>query len=87
MQANTHFKILSVRLPETELRRFKGIAAKRGVNLQTAVYQALQVWASPLKTARSRSLGSLKGSLKGFDFEGLMRRQREEELKKEERWS
>jgi hypothetical protein len=41
MSASEQLKILSVRQPEQEVRRFKSIAAKRGVSLQEAVLEAL----------------------------------------------
>jgi predicted DNA binding CopG/RHH family protein len=41
MSASKQLKILSVRLPEQEVRTFKSIAAQRGVSLQEAVHEAL----------------------------------------------
>ncbi|MGH9345178.1 MAG: ribbon-helix-helix protein, CopG family, partial [Terriglobia bacterium] len=44
MPASQRLKVLSVRLPEPEVRRVKSIAARRGISLQEAVRQALEAW-------------------------------------------
>ncbi len=87
MPASKHLRVLSVRLPETELRRIKSLAAERGVSLQDAVHQALDNWAtSPTKTP-PESLNALEGSLANIDVESLMRAEREAELNKDRRSS
>lgn len=87
MPASKHLKILSVRMPDSELRRIKSLAAERGVSLQEAVRQALDVWASPaLPTRAARPFESFRGILADTDLEGMMRRDREAELAKDRRW-
>ena len=39
-------KLLAVRLPEAEKRRIKSLAASRGLSLQEAIRQAIELWAS-----------------------------------------
>ena len=75
--------MLSVRLPEPELRRIKSLAASRGVTLQEAVYQALQVWASHRRLQAPPPLDALEGSLADVDVEKLMRQDRKAELAKD----
>lgn len=87
MSASKHSKVLSVRLPEVELRRFKSLAAARGVSVQDAVHQALDIWAMSLGTAHSQPLAALEGSLAEIDVEKMMRSEREAELAKDRRWS
>ncbi len=84
MQAS---KQLSVRLPEPELRRLKSLAASRGVTLQEAVHQALEIWASHHKPAVALPLDALQGSLARLDIEKLMRQERKAELAKDRRRS
>jgi len=83
MPANKHVAVLSVRLPEAELRRIKSVAASRGVTLQDAVHQALGVWASHLPPAVAPPLDALEGSLAGVDVEKMMRRDSKAELAKD----
>jgi hypothetical protein len=78
--------MLSVRLPEPELRRIKSLAANRGVSLQEAVQEALEAWSAQLPTALS-PLDALQGSLAGVDVERLMRREYKAERAKDRRWS
>jgi hypothetical protein len=87
MPASKQIRVLSVRLPEPELRRFKSIAAERGVSLQTAVHDALEAWARDLPKPLDMSLDALQGSLRGVDFENLRKRERAAELRKDRRWS
>jgi hypothetical protein len=87
MPASKQVGILSVRLPQAELRRIKSLAASRGVTLQEAVHQALEVWASHLQPAVALPLDPLQGSLARFDVEKLMRKERKAELAKDRRWS
>jgi len=84
MSASKHLKILSVRLPETEVRRFKSLAASRGISVQEAVHQALETWASEIHFASDEPLGSLRGSLADVDVEALLRRERQAELTKDQ---
>jgi len=87
MPASKQIAVLSVRLPEPELRRIKTLAASRGVTLQEAVHQALEVWASHRKPATALPLDALQGSLARLDVEKLMRQERRSELAKDRRWS
>jgi hypothetical protein len=87
MSASKQIAVLSVRLPESELRRIKTLAASRGVTLQEAVHQALEVWASHRKPATALPLDALQGSLARLDVEKLMRQERKTELAKDRRWS
>lgn len=83
MPASKHIAVLSVRLPEAQLRRIKSLAASRGVTLQEAVHQALETWARKLKPAVRLPLEALEGSLAGFDVERIMREDRKAELAKD----
>lgn len=83
MPASKQVAVLSVRLPEPELRRIKSLAASRGVTLQEAVHQALETWASPLQPAVTLPLDALQGSLARLDVEKLMRQERKAELAKD----
>jgi Ribbon-helix-helix protein, copG family len=83
MPASKQIAVLSVRLPEPELRRIKSLAASRGVTLQEAVHQALETWASPLQPAVTLPLDALQGSLARLDVEKLMRQERKAELAKD----
>ena len=88
MPASKHLKkLLSVRLPEAEFRRFKSLAASRGVSVQEAVHQALECWASEAPQKSPGQLDALQGSLADVDIENLMRREKEAELVKDRRWS
>ena len=83
MPANKQVSVLSVRLPASQLRRVKCMAASRGVTLQEAVHQALQAWAFNAKPARPLSLDALEGSLAGVDVEKIMIEDRKSELAKD----
>jgi len=85
MPASQHLKVLSVRLPEPEVRRFKSIAAVRGVSVQEAVHQALNAWASPIP--KLPQLDTLEGSLADVDVESLMQQEKKAELDKDRSWS
>ncbi len=87
MPASRQIGVLSVRLPEPELRRIKSLAASRGVTLQEAVHQALEAWASHLQPAVALPLDALQGSLARLNVEKLMRQERKAELAKDRRWS
>jgi len=87
MPASKQRRILSVRLPEPQLRRIKSLAASRGVTIQEAVQQALDIWASHLQPVAAVPLDALQGSLRHVDVEKLMRQDRHAELKKDRRWS
>ena len=77
--------MLSVRLPESEVRRLKGVAASRGVTVQEAVHEAVEAWTSQLPGSRSEPLEALEGSLADVNVQALMRRDREAELRKDRR--
>ncbi len=83
MSASKQISVLSVRLPESELRRIKSLAASRGVTLQEAVHQALDAWSSPLSPPVPLSLDELQGSLAGTEMEKIMRDDRKAELAKD----
>jgi Ribbon-helix-helix protein, copG family len=87
MPLSKQVAVLSVRLPQQELRRIKSLAASRGVTLQEAVHQALEAWASRPDAAASLPLDALQGSLAEVDVEKLMRQERRAELAKDRRWS
>jgi Ribbon-helix-helix protein, copG family len=87
MPASKQLKILSVRLPESEIRRFKSLAASRGVSVQDAVHQALQSWASEAQNISTEPLDALEGSLADVDVISLMRREKKVELSKDRRRS
>jgi len=69
-------KLLAVRLPEADKRRFKSLAASRGISLQEAVHQALEAWASQLQPEGVPPLDSPPGPLAGVDSEKPRRRDR-----------
>lgn len=80
-------KVLSVRLPEPEIRRLKTTAAMRGMTVQEAVHRAVESWLLKTPSPKMESLDSLQGSWKGGeDVETLRRREREFELAKDARW-
>ena len=84
MPASQHLKVLSVRLPEPQFRRFKSLAARRGVSLQEAVHQALEAWAgSPMPQPALEPLQALEGSLGSVDVESLRNQEREAELQRD----
>ncbi|MGI8770618.1 MAG: ribbon-helix-helix protein, CopG family [Acidobacteriaceae bacterium] len=87
MPASRHIKVLSVRLPEPEVRRLKSLAASRGVSVQEAVQQALAAWTSDIQGIPPEPLDTLQGSLADVDIETLMRRERQAELVKDRSWS
>lgn len=83
MTASKHLKVLSVRLPEAELRRFKSLAASRGVSVQAAVHQAMEAWASEEAGTPAEPLDSLQGSLADVDVFRLLREEKEIEQQKD----
>jgi len=87
MPASKQFAVLSVRLPQSELRRVKSLAASRGLSLQQAVQEALRAWPSPVPAMDLPALDVLEGSLAGIAVEKLMRQERRAELAKDRRRS
>ena len=87
MTASEQLRVLSVRLPEAELRRFKTLAANRGVSLQEAVHQALNAWGSGYPKTSPEPLDVLEGSLADVDLTDLLEKDTELELAKDERRS
>ena len=69
-------KLLAVRLPEADKRRFKSLAASRGISLQDAVHQALEAWASQLQPDGTPSLDLRPGPLAGVDSKKPSRQDR-----------
>ncbi len=86
MPASKHSKMLSVRLPEPELRRIKSLAASGGVSLQEAVQEALEAWPAQVPTALP-SLDALQGSLASVDLAQLRRQGRKADRARDRRWS
>lgn len=87
MPASKHVKLLSVRLPEADLRRYKSVALNRGLTVQEAVYQALESWASKIPTFESDDFEKLEGSLAGIDVMGLLKKEKQAGRRKERLWS
>ncbi len=85
MPASEHLKVLSVRLPESQVRRVKSLAATRGVTVQEAVHQALESWVSEIRHPAAEPLRALEGSLADVDIVSLMRREKKSELSKDRR--
>ncbi len=85
MPASKQLKILSVRLPEPEVRRIKSLAASRGITVQEAVHQALENWPLAAPDVAPESLASLHGSLSGVDVFAIMKRERKAELARDRR--
>lgn len=86
MTASKPRKVLSVRLPEAELRRYKSVAASRGVSVQTAVQQAMEVWASSSPNTgehSGESFWALEGSLADVDVFRLLRDEKAVEQRRE----
>lgn len=77
--------MLSVRLPESEVRRFKSIAASRGISVQEAVHQALQAWTYEPPNAPLEPLEALEGSLADVDVFKVVREDRKIERRHEKR--
>ncbi len=90
MPASQHRRIRCqhrrIRLPEAELRRFKSLAVNRGVRLQDAVREALQIWAATPPRRGHAALAGLEGSLADVDVEALQREDRAAELERDRRW-
>jgi hypothetical protein len=86
MSASRQWKILSVRLTESDLRRFKSIAASRGLKLQEAVHQALEAWMSLVPRTDPAPLDTLQSSLASVDIENTMHADKEAELAEDLRW-
>ena len=88
MNTSHQLRMLSVRLAEADVRRFKSVAASRGVSVQEAVHQALEHWASESNyTPSEPPLDSLEGSLADVDVAMLMRKENEAELSKDRSWN
>ena len=85
MTASKRLKILSVRLPEPEVRRIKSLAATRGVTVQEAVHQALESWALAAPNVAPESLSALQGSLSEVDVFAIMKREKKAELARDRR--
>lgn len=85
MTISKHTKILSVRMPEAELRRVKSLAASRGVSVQTAVHQALEAWTSDAPQETGDTLTALQGTLADVDVIRLLHEDKQAELTKDRR--
>lgn len=86
MTASKYLKVLSVRLPEAELRRFKSLAASRGISVQTAVHQAMEAWASEPTIVGAEPLDRLQGSLADVDVFRLLCDERKAERGRDRRF-
>lgn len=80
MPASRHLKTLSIRVSEPQLRRLKSVAALRGISMQDAVQEALEVWVSSPPQTSLEPLERLQGSLAEVDVAKLMREDRDLEL-------
>jgi len=87
MPSGKHQKTVSVRLPEPDVRRFKSVAATRGITLQEAVHEALESWAPKMQKPPVEPLDALEGSLANVDVNQLLRHEKQRELAKDSRWS
>ena len=86
MQGSKQIKIVTVRLPASEIRRVKSAAAGRGITVQEAVHQALDAWLSTFPSTGADHLTDLEGSLADVNVERLMREDRDAELAADRRW-
>lgn len=76
-------KLLSVRMPESKIRKLKMVAAHRGISMQEAVQQALESWLASSQKNSIDGLLSLRGSLsESPDVDTMRHREREAELAK-----
>jgi ribbon-helix-helix CopG family protein len=58
-------KLLAIRIPEAEKRRIKSLAASRGLSLQEAIRQAIELWAAQPQTEDEAPSESLPGASSG----------------------
>jgi len=59
----------------------KEYLASRGMSVQEAVHQALRSWAEESRSFAPEPLDALEGSLADVDIQGLLRREKEIELR------
>lgn len=83
MPASKQVKILSVRLPEADLRRFKSLAASRSMSVQTAVHQAMEAWALEDRSLSLEPISIPEGSLTDVDVFQMIRKEKAAEKQKE----
>lgn len=85
MPASKQVRTLSVRLPDSEIRHFKSIAAGRGVSLQSAVQSAIRGWIASSASRKIPSLDELQGSLASVDVMAFLKAERDAELARDRR--
>lgn len=83
----SRLKILSVRLPEPQLRRIKSLAAQRGASLQEAVREALESWEATQPGAGrfDAALWTFAGASAGVGPTETKRRERAFEASRDDR--
>lgn len=87
MTANKQQRILSVRLPEEQLRRLKSRAAARGQSLQEAVREAVEAWMARVKMPEAdvdAAFERLRGSLASADVWAQRRQDKKDEWRRDE---
>ena len=82
-----HVKVLSVRVSEAEMRRLKSLAANRGISVQKAVQEALDLWEAQVSSPVTQASDDLRGSLAGVDVQAMRREEKDKEMGKDRRWS
>lgn len=79
-------KVLSVRVSEAEMRRLKSLAANRGMSVQKAVQEALDLWEAQVSAPAPPAVDDLRGSLAGVDVQALRREEKGKEAGKDRHW-
>ncbi len=69
------------------MRRLKSLAANRGMSVQKAVQEALDLWETQVSSAAAVPSDDLRGSLAGVDVLALRQEEKEKEIGKDRRWS
>lgn len=82
---NLEVKVLSVRISQAEMRRLKSLAATRGMSVQKAVQEALDLWETQVSAPAAVPSDDLRGSLTGVDILALRREEKEKEMGKDRR--
>ncbi len=68
------------------MRRLKSLAATRGMSVQKAVQEALDLWEAQVSAPSAPAPDDLRGSLAGVDVQALRREEKEQEIGKDRRW-
>lgn len=82
-----HVKVLSVRISQAEMRRLKSLAANRGMSVQKAVQEALDLWEAQVSAPVTQPSDDLRGSLSGVDVKALRQEEKDKEASGDRRWS